>query len=246
MRTYAIGDIHGARDKLEEVHDRIAADKGRVGDRRAPVVHIGDLVDRGPDSRGVIDFLLAGVDRGEPWIVLKGNHDRMFTGFLADPDSHDPGLREGLHWIEPRLGGNTTLASYGVGGAGERMLFDLHADALRAVPKAHVAFLRRLPVSYRRGRAVFVHAGIRPGLPMGAQAEDDLLWIRRPFLDDPREHGALVVHGHTPVDRVTHYGNRLNIDTGAGYGRALSVVVIEGDRVWLLGPGGRQPVLPGG
>ena len=87
---------------------------------------------------------------------------------------------------------------------------------------------------------------IRPGVPLDAQAEDDLLWIRRPFLDDPRDHGALVVHGHTPVDRVTHYGNRLNIDTGAGYGRTLSAVVIEGDRVWLLGPGGRQPVLPGG
>ena len=83
-------------------------------------------------------------------------------------------------------------------------------------------------------------------MPLDAQAEDELLWIRRPFLDDPRDHGALVVHGHTPVDRVTHYGNRLNIDTGAGYGRTLSAVVIEGDRVWLLGPGGRQPVLPGG
>ena len=246
MRTYAIGDIHGARDKLEDVHDRIAMDRGRVGDHGAPVVHIGDLVDRGPDSRGVIDFLLAGVDRGEPWIVLKGNHDRMFTGFLADPDSQDPGLREGMHWIEPRLGGDTTLASYGVAGAGERMLFDLHADALAAVPAAHVRFLSGLHASYRRGPAVFVHAGIRPGVPLDAQAEDDLLWIRRPFLDDPRDHGALVVHGHTPVDRVTHYGNRLNIDTGAGYGRTLSAVVIEGDRVWLLGPGGRQPVLPGG
>lgn len=242
MRTYAIGDIHGALDKLEDIHARIAADRSATGDRAAPVIHVGDLVDRGPDSRGVISFLIDGIARGEPWVVLKGNHDRMFSGFLADPDSHDPGLREGLHWIDPRLGGDRTLASYGVPGAGERILFDLHEDALAAVPPEHVAFLGDLPVSHVRGGVAFVHAGIRPGVPLGAQAEDDLLWIRRPFLDDPRDHGMLVVHGHTPVDAVTHYGNRLNIDTGAGYGRALSAVVIEDGGVWLLGPGGREPV----
>jgi serine/threonine protein phosphatase 1 len=166
----------------------------------------------------------------------------MFSGFLADPDSHDAGLREGLHWTDPRLGGDATLASYGVAGAGERMLFDLHAEARAAVPASHAAFLRDLPASYRRGGALFVHAGIRPGVPIAAQHEDDLLWIRRAFLDAREDHGALVVHGHTPVDAVTHYGNRLNIDTGAGYGRALSAVVIEGGSVWLLGPGGRMPV----
>lgn len=244
MRTYAIGDIHGARDKLAEAHGWIAADRRATGDPVAPVVHVGDLVDRGPDSRGVIEFLLEGIAAGAPWIVIKGNHDRMFTGFLDDPDGHDTGLRDGLHWIDPPLGGGMTLASYGVAGAGARPLFDLHADACAAVPRAHSAFLQALPSSYRRGRALFVHAGIRPGVPLAAQREDDLLWIRRDFLDDPRDHGALVVHGHTPVDVVTHYGNRLNIDTGAGYGRALAVVVIEGTGVWKLGPGGRQPVCP--
>ncbi|WP_413876605.1 metallophosphoesterase family protein [Albidovulum sp.] len=246
MRTYAIGDIHGALDKLEEVHARIAADRRATGDAEAPVVHIGDLVDRGPDSRGVIDFLLNGIGAGAPWIAIKGNHDRMFTGFLDDPDSQDPGLREGLHWIDPALGGDRTLASYGVGGAGERMLFDLHEAALRAVPPAHVAFLNGLALSHRRGKVLFVHAGIRPGVPLAEQSEGDLLWIRRAFLDDRSDHGALVVHGHTPVDAVTHYGNRVNIDTGAGYGRALAAVVIEGKRVWLLGPGGREAVLPRG
>ena len=246
MRTYAIGDIHGALDKLSAAHALIEADRRATGDARAPVVHVGDLVDRGPDSRGVIDFLLRGIAAGAPWIAVKGNHDRMFTGFLDDPDSHDPGLREGLHWIDPRLGGDRTLASYGVGGAGERMLFDLHEEALAAVPPAHVAFLKGLPTNHRRGGALFVHAGIRPGVPLAAQSEDDLLWIRRAFLDDPGDHGVLVVHGHTPVDAVTHYGNRLNIDTGAGYGRALAAVVIEGARVWRLGPGGREPVLPPG
>ena len=244
MRTYAIGDIHGALDKLAAAHALIAADRRATGDGRAPVVHIGDLVDRGPDSRGVIEFLLRGIAAGEPWIAIKGNHDRMFTGFLDDPDSHDPGLREGLHWIDPALGDGMTLASYGVAGAGERMLFDLHEEALRAVPPAHVAFLNGLPLCHRRGGALFVHAGIRPGVALTAQSEDDLLWIRSAFLDDRSNHGMLVVHGHTPVNAVTHYGNRLNIDTGAGYGRTLSAVVIEEGRVWLLGPGGREPVLP--
>lgn len=244
MRTYAIGDIHGALDKLEAAHALIAADRRTTGDGQAPVVHIGDLVDRGPDSRGVIDFLLRGIGAGAPWIAIKGNHDRMFTGFLDDPDSHDPGLREGLHWIDPALGGGMTLASYGVTGAGERMLFDLHEEAVAAVPPAHVAFLRGLPTGHRRGRVFFAHAGIRPGVLLEAQSEDDLLWIRRPFLDDGSDHGVLVVHGHTPVETVTHYGNRVNIDTGAGYGRALAAVVIEGAQVWLLGPEGRQPVLP--
>lgn len=244
MRIYAIGDIHGQLGKLKAAHDLIAADRAALGDRSAEVVHVGDLVDRGPDSRGVVDFLIDGLARGEPWIMLKGNHDRMFEGFLGDPDHYDPGLRIGLHWIEPRLGGDETLRSYGVEGVGERSLFDLHDAARLAVPAAHRDFIRSLRLMHRSADAVFVHAGIRPGQPLEAQSEDDLLWIRREFLDDPRDHGALIVHGHTPVDEVTHYGNRLNIDTGAGYGRALSCVVIEGDRVWQLTAAGRREVLP--
>jgi serine/threonine protein phosphatase 1 len=244
MRTYAIGDIHGQLERLAEAHDLIARDRAAVGDKVAEVVHVGDLVDRGPDSRGVIDFLIAGAARGAPWVTLKGNHDRMFEGFLGDPDHYDPGLRAGLHWIDPRLGGDETLRSYGVDGARERMLFDLHDDAVRAVPESHRAFLAALPLMHRAGDVLFVHAGIRPGVPLDAQTEDDLLWIRREFLDDPRDHGALIVHGHTPVDAVTHYGNRLNIDTGAGYGRALSTVVIEDARVSLLTQKGRVEIDP--
>ena len=244
MRIYAIGDIHGHLAKLCEAHDLIAEDRGATGDHAAEVVHVGDLVDRGPDSRGVIDFLIEGIARGEPWVALKGNHDRMFEGFLSDPDHYDPGLRAGLHWTGPRLGGGETLLSYGVEGAGERMLFDLHDDAVQAVPEAHRRFVRGLALMHRAGGLVFVHAGVRPGVPLDRQAEDDLLWIRREFLEDTRDHGGLVVHGHTPVDAVTHYGNRLNLATGAGYGGPLSVVVIEDGAVWQLTASGRVAVRP--
>lgn len=242
MRTYAIGDIHGHLDKLQELHALIAADRAISGDGEAPVVHIGDLVDRGPDSRGVLDYLIAGRADSEPWVVIKGNHDRMFRGFMADPDDHDPGLRADLHWIDPRLGGATTLASYGVAGAGETLLSELHDAAVKAVPVAHLDYIDALPSHCLRGDCLFVHAGIRPGVDLHDQREDELLWIRKGFLEDPRDHGVLVVHGHTPVDGVTDYGNRLNIDTGAGYGKLMSAVVIEGRDVFRLTARGRVPV----
>ncbi|HQU68121.1 MAG TPA: metallophosphoesterase family protein [Albidovulum sp.] len=244
MRIYAIGDVHGQLEKLREVHALVRADFAASAHPGAEIVHVGDLVDRGPDSRGVISYLIDGIAAGEPWVVLKGNHDRMFEGFMGDPDYHDPCLRPDLYWSHPRLGGDTTLASYGVHGAGERLFFDLHDDAIRNVPEAHRAFIRALPLMHRVPGLAFVHAGIRPGVPFEEQTEDDLLWIRQGYLDDSRDHGVLIVHGHTPVEAVTHYGNRLNIDTGAGYGRALSVVVIEGSQVWQLTPAGRVPVVP--
>jgi serine/threonine protein phosphatase 1 len=244
MRTYAIGDIHGHLAKLRALHALIEADRAAHGDRQAPVVHIGDLVDRGPDSRGTIDYLIAGQTAGQPWIAVKGNHDRMFVGFLENPDYHDRGLRLDLNWLDPRLGGAETLASYGVERPDERLLFEVHAAARTAVPADHVAYLRAMPTHVLRDGCLFVHAGVRPGVDLSAQTEDDLLWIRKPFIEDARDHGALVVHGHTPVDRVTHHGNRLNLDTGAGYGRDLSAVVIEGGEVYQLTRRGRVAVRP--
>ncbi len=240
MQTYAIGDIHGHLDPLKRLHDLIATDQSRHG--AAPIVHIGDLVDRGPESRGVIDYLRAGLAAGENWVVLKGNHDRMFAGFLSDIRYHDLGLRADLGYLHPMIGGAATLASYGVRNAADRRLAKVHPEAVAAVPPEHRAFLEGLPTSYRRGEAVFVHAGIRPGIALPDQAETDLLWIRREFLDDPRDHGALIVHGHTAIDAPTHYGNRLNIDAGAAYGRPLSAVVIEGRVAFQLTAAGRLPL----
>lgn len=243
MQTYAIGDIHGEIGMLRAAHARIAADRVAHG-TDAPVVHVGDLIDRGPDSRGVIAYLMAGIAAGEPWIVLKGNHDRMLTGFLADKSYHDPGVRADLPWFDPRLGGAATLASYGVAAAMGDDLSPIHAAAVAAVPQAHVDFIARLPLYHLRGDALFVHAGIRPGVDLRDQVEDDLVWIRKGFLDDTRDHGALIVHGHTVIDRATHYGNRLNIDTGAVFGGSMSAVLVDGRDAWLVTDAGREALRP--
>lgn len=244
MRTYAIGDIHGHIDLLEDAHAKIARDRAKHGDFTAPVVHVGDLVDRGPDSRAVVEFLRAGVAARKPWIVLKGNHDRMFSGFLSDMNHQDPGLRHDLSYLHPRIGGAETLASYGVRSAADRPVAQVHADAVANVPAIHRTFLDIRPSWYRRGEVVFVHAGIRPGIPMERQSEDDLVWIRRDFLEDPRDHGFLVVHGHTAIHSATNYGNRVNIDSSAAYGGPLTTVVLEGRDVFVLEDGTRRPLPP--
>lgn len=242
MRAYAIGDIHGHIGLLRGVHDLIATDMARHG--AAPVVHVGDLVDRGPDSRGVIDYLSTGIAEGQDWVVLKGNHDRMFTRFLRDPTEPEPGLRADLSWLHPRLGGVETLASYGVRSAGDRPVGKVHADAVAAVPQAHRDFLETRPAWHRIGEVLFVHAGIRPGIAIEAQDETDLVWIRAGFLDDPRDHGVLVIHGHTAIDHPTHHGNRVNIDSSAAYGGPLSAIVVEGREVYHLTPQGRIRLQP--
>lgn len=244
MRSYAIGDIHGQLDLLRKAHAWILADRARVGDAEAPVVHLGDLVDRGPDSAGVIDFLMGGQMAGQNWVVLKGNHDRMFVGFLDDPQARDPGLRSQYSYLHPAIGGGATLKSYGVANPADRPLAPVHAEAVDRVPPAHRAFLAGLPTWFQRGAALFVHAGIRPGIALDDQDETDLLWIRGPFHDHIQPHPWLVVHGHTAIESARHYGNRVNIDTRAAYGGPLTVVVIEGDSVFLLGPDERSPLLP--
>ena len=246
MRTYAIGDIHGHLDKLIALHALIAQDIDSHGPAPAPapIVHVGDLVDRGPDSRGVVEYLARGIRDGADWVVLKGNHDRMFTGFLTDPRWQDPCLRSDLSYLHPKIGGAATLASYGVANPGDRPVAPVHAEALTAVPAAHRSFLQNLPTWLQRGEVVFVHAGIRPGVPMPDQTEDDLIWIRKPFLEHPAPHGPLIIHGHTAIDRPTHYGNRVNIDSSVAYGGPLSAIVVEGTDVWQITATGRLALRP--
>ncbi len=242
MRTYAIGDIHGHLDLLHHAHDLIAIDM--AGHGIGTIVHVGDLVDRGPDSNGVVEYLRAGVARGEDWVVLKGNHDRMFTLFLDDPAAQDAGLNLKYTWLHPRLGGGTTLGSYGVKNASDRPIAPVHAEACAAVPQSHREFLTARPTWHRAGATIFVHAGIRPGIPIEAQSEDDLVWIRSGFLEVTTPHEALIVHGHTAIDTPTLYANRLNIDSSAAYGGPLSAVVIDEDGAFLLTRTGRKRLNP--
>lgn len=243
-RIYAIGDIHGQLESLRYAHDLIAMDRAIINDPGAQVVHVGDLVDRGPNSRGVVEVLMNGQAKSAPWVVIKGNHDRLFTRFIEDPEYQDPAVKSGLHWLNPRLGGNTTLASYRVQDAVDRPLAEVHREAVQKVPAEHLAYIDSLPLQHQVADLWFVHAGIRPGVKPEDQIEDDLLWIRDGFLEDPRDHGTLVVHGHTALDHPQHHGNRLNIDSGAGYGRPITVVVIEGRSAWRLTSTGRQALIP--
>lgn len=243
-RAYAIGDVHGQLGELARAHRRIRADRERTGDARAPVVHLGDLVDRGPESAEVIEYLLMGLAAGEPWVTLRGNHDALFLLFLLAPLAHDPGLREDLGYLDRRIGGARTLASYGVRAEGRRDLANVAAEARARVPEGHREFLEALPLWLETPDAIFVHAGIRPGIPLAQQTPEDLTWIRRGFLDDRTDHGRLVVHGHTVVDAPEHRGNRVDIDTGAGYGRPLTAVVVEGREVWVLTDHGRLYLPP--
>ncbi len=269
QRTYAIGDIHGHLDRLREVHEWIEQDRDRADD---VVVHVGDLTDRGPDSAGVLQFLMDGIAAGQPWVVIRGNHDRMMGLYLEEKQQNDPRLRPDYSWLHHRLGGLTTLASYGVlpmqetdqkrprgahwlrgrGGTVTSLGIDqgsdadlvFHARARDMVPVAHREFLAGLDTVYRTDDAVFVHAGIKPGVAIEGQDEDDLIWIREPFLSDERDHGPLIIHGHTPIDAPLHYGNRVNIDSGVAFGGPLTVVVVEGREVWNLTAAGREPLMP--
>ena len=238
---YAIGDIHGQASLLDMALARIEADGGSA----ARVVFLGDYTDRGPDSRGVLDRLVAGERIGRDWVFLKGNHDRMFEWFMEPTPRPDPYLMVSMSWLQYELGGAETLASYGVDADGRRRLKDVHADARDAVPQAHVDFLRALRLSYETPDMFFAHAGIRPGVPLSAQDEEDLLWIRQEFHLQTTPHPKLIVHGHTPVEDATHYGNRVNLDSGAGYGRALSAAVLEDGEAFLLTAEGRVPLARG-
>lgn len=237
---YAVGDIHGHLDELERALALIAADGGPEAD----VVFLGDLVDRGPDSRGVIDRLIAGQAAGRPWRVLRGNHDDMFRRFLSEGVINHAQVKSGLPWTHRRLGGFETLASYGIAADPDTPRRDIVKAALAAVPPAHRDFLDSLPHRLEWGDLLFVHAGICPGVPLAQQDPSDLIWIREPFLSDRRPHPWLVVHGHTALEHPQHFGNRIDLDGGAGYGRPIHPAVFEGRECWLLTERGRVPLVP--
>ncbi len=234
---YAIGDIHGQYDMLTQALDHIEQDGGRD----AKVVFLGDLVDRGPNSKLVVQHLIDGIAAGKDWTVLRGNHDQLFANFLEPEPKIEMRLMIGMDWLDDRLGGQTTLASYGVEITDQSRHWEVHEQARALVPRSHTDFIKSLPMTHIDGGYLFVHAGIRPDVPLDQQEQEDLYWIREPFLSYPDPHPYIIVHGHTAIKAATHYGNRINIDTGAGYGRKLTVLGIEGQDTWLLDETGRHP-----
>ncbi|WP_170763899.1 metallophosphoesterase family protein [Ruegeria lacuscaerulensis] len=237
---YAIGDIHGQLGMLEDVLSRIEKDGGSD----ARIVFIGDYTDRGAHSREILDLLVQGQVEGRNWIFLRGNHDQMCAMFLEDYPRNDARLLLGYHWLHPRIGGIETLQSYGVRVADGDRIYQIHARAKEVVPQAHIDFLSGLKPFHQEGELLFVHAGIRPGIDLGQQDHDDLIWIRDEFLDHKESYPWLVVHGHSHVSNPEHHGNRINLDTGAGYGHALTAAVFEGTECWILGPDGRAKLSP--
>jgi serine/threonine protein phosphatase 1 len=236
---YAVGDIHGQLDMLETALRHIESDGGPD----ARIVFLGDLVDRGDSSAQVIERLRAGQAEGRNWTVLCGNHDDLFAGFLRTGAVEDARIKSGVPWTGPRLGGLATLASYGMTDL-DRPAPALWAEAKSVVPSAHLTYLESLPDHLLIDDLLFVHAGIRPGISLANQTRDDMKWIRQEFLDDPRQHPWLVVHGHTAIQAAEHRGNRVNLDSGAGYGRPITAAVFENGRVWTLDAMGRMPLDP--
>jgi len=226
-RVYAIGDIHGRADLLEILLARINADYASRPCARAFTVFLGDYIDRGPSSKEVLNLLLERKGIMEA-VFLRGNHETFVPRFLNDPAVLD----------EWRLcGGLQTLVSYGLKPSinpdvSERL--DL-AEQLRAcMPEAHLEFLESLDLSFACGDFLFVHAGIRPGIPVQKQKEEDLLWIREEFLSCEQQFERFVVHGHTPVHAPDFRSNRINIDTGAFATGRLTCIVIEGSVITTL------------
>jgi serine/threonine protein phosphatase 1 len=209
LRLYAVGDVHGRADLLRRLHEMIVEDARGAPQPKKRVVYLGDYIDRGPDSRGVLDILIDEPLLGFERIHLEGNHEHAMLGFLVD-------LRVGPMWLDN--GGDATLFSYGVPVPNPEDPADLlRAQRLLAanLPESHRAFLRNLELAHGAGDYFFVHAGVRPGTPLDRQEREDLLWIREPFLRSRAEFGKIVVHGHSISHEPELCDNRIGIDTGA-------------------------------
>jgi serine/threonine protein phosphatase 1 len=209
--TYAIGDVHGSLPKLRRL---IARCEEHARGRPATFVFLGDYIDRGPQSAGVIRYLVDLQSRlGDRVITLTGNHEAMLLDVIdgATPEEF---------WL--LQGGVATLASY-------------HVERAAQLPLADLNWMRALALSYDDGRHFFVHAGVDPERPLDAQDRSNLIWIREPFLSAGRDYGRLVVHGHTPVEAPDVRSNRVNIDTGAVFGGPLTAAVFAADELGPIG-----------
>ena len=232
--VYAIGDVHGRLDLLEDLVAHIREDVAQhPSDSARSLIFLGDYVDRGPESRGVVDAVMSDLLPGFTTVRLMGNHEEAMLSFLD-------GESDGLDWMS--FGGLETLLSYGVPlrslpNSGEAVKA-LQAALIEAVPERHVAFFRNCLLHYSVGDYLFVHAGVRPGIPLEKQTQTDLLWIRDDFLRVRVPlPGRVVVHGHTICDLPQNRSQRINIDTGAFVSGRLTCLVLRGNERRFLSTG---------
>ncbi len=222
--VYAVGDIHGRVDLLRRLHDSIRADADkRVPEFRRVVVYLGDYIDRGLQSRKVLDFLLDNPLDGFECVYLKGNHEEQFLEFLND-------VGAGGLWL--KIGGDAMLHSYGISISKDVSsappLPHLQEIIRNSLPEKHLEFLSRLELSLEIGDYFFVHAGVNPYEPLERQVPEDMLWIRDEFLFSDANYGMVVVHGHSVTDTPDIHDNRIGIDTGAYASNNLTCLVLEG------------------
>lgn len=229
QRVYCIGDIHGRLDLIQDVHVAImkhaAGFKGQIY-----AVYLGDYIDRGPQSKQVVDFLLTSPLEGVTSVHLLGNHEQTLLQFMY---GHDIGLAH--DWF--RFGGIATLQSYGVALTGIPTSKDI--DRLRAelsdkCPTSHKQFYHALKINFELDGYYFVHAGIKPKVALDEQNPEDMLWIREEFLTSSRHHGKVVVHGHSVTEKPEILSNRIGLDTGAYSSNLLTCAVFEGEAVYIL------------
>ena len=227
LRIYAIGDIHGRLDLLNELLARITSDIALRPTARPLYVFLGDYIDRGPSSRETIDRLIEHGKAHES-VFLKGNHELIAIKCLSDRGLFD-------QWL--RLGGLETLVSYGVPAetlANGKQIAELQSAFHGALPQAHFRFFRDLKNSFECGDFFFAHAGVKPNVELSRQKENDLLWIRGEFLTSKDDFGKIIVHGHTPAREIEVGPNRINIDTGAFATGCLSCLVLEGQELSVI------------
>ena len=227
--TYAVGDIHGRDDLFGKMVERIRSDSALQGERPV-IVLLGDYIDRGASSRDVLDRILD-LEQAD-WcdvVVLLGNHEETLLNFLSDPSC-------GVAWVE--YGAGPTLASYGVQAPAMRTDLEAWEEArdefAAAIPPAHVALLRRMRLTYRDGDYLFVHAGVRPDVPLDAQGAEDFWWIRGPFLQAKRACDYVVVHGHTPAEQPANDRWRVGLDTGAYATGVLTAMRFKGESRFVM------------
>ena len=230
-RVYAIGDVHGRLDLLNEMLGRIEADIARREPARTFIVFLGDLIDRGPSSSQVLERVRTYRPPGAKLVLLCGNHEEVLLRLLRGDGEL---LR---NWL--RFGGAECAASYGIDSASLKRAEPDRAVAMlrERIPQEHQAFLKGFCDTFRLGDYLFVHAGLRPGVPLHEQSQADLRWIRQPFLESDDSHGFVIVHGHTICEEVDVRANRIGLDTGAYRTGVLTAIGLDGTERWFLQTG---------